>query len=1071
MGVPADPPRRAGSCVAGRHGKIGWVHIGMLGSFEVRTDDGVLADVPGARLRALLIALALEPGHAVQKATLVDWIWGERPPADAANALQQLVSRLRKALPDGVVEGQTDGYRLTVEPDAVDAVRFERLIGQSRTDEDLRQSKLLREALELWRGAAMQDVGLQDSPAFDAAVTRLNGLRLAAMEDRFEAEIRLGHGAGLVTELTDLVTAHPLRERLAGALMRALVAAGRDSEALLAYQRTREALADALGVDPSPELSALHVALLRGELGPRKETRKTNLRAELTSFVGKDADVAAVRELIAGHRLTTLIGPGGSGKTRLATETARMLLGDLPDGAWLVELAAIGADGDVAQSALDGLGLRDALLGEAPNAEPADRLIAAIRERDALLILDNCEHVIESAAAFAHRVLGECQRLRILATSREPLGITGEALWRVVPLALPAEGADPAEIESSPAVRLLRDRASAVREDLTIDARTSTAMARVSRALDGMPLAIELAAARLRTMSLEQLANRLDDRFRLLTGGSRTSLPRHRTLRAVIDWSWELLTEAERVVLSRLSVFSGGASLEAAESVCAGDAEDVLGLLTALTEKSLLLTEGDRAPRYRMLGTIKEYAAGRLAEAGETDFARRAHLAYFTELAETAEPHLRRAEQLEWLAALEAEHDNIGSAVRGAIAAGEAHGAMRLAAGAGWYWWLGGHKAEGNELITAATTIPGEVDDEIRALAYAFVVLFLSSGRRDERQAAEWIHEAYRLSQRGQHGNPLLALVAPLERMLEAPDAFLPAWESLLVNEDPWVRALARLQLGKMRVVLGQGGRDADAYLEGALAEFRATGERWGISFALTELADRITVRGEFADACELYEQAIAVVTEVGAIEDVIRLRSQQAQLYWLLGDADSSAAAIAEAQRCAERVTWPDALAELALAKAELARWNGDADQARRQLGVVTTMLGDEAEKANIGALTHDLLGYLAGDLSEARAHRAAACQAAAEAGHAPLTARVLVGVADLALRRDQYEQAARLLAASVGVRGLPDRSHPDAARIEEAARRRLGEQRFAEATREGALAGGPEGSWRELADATLAC
>jgi predicted ATPase len=878
--------------------------------------------------------------------------------------------------------------------------------------------------------------------------------------------VRLGHGAELLTELTDLVAAHPVRERLVAALMRALAAAGRDTEALLVYQRTREALADALGVDPSPELSALHVALLRGELGRREEDRKSNLRAELTSFVGREADVGAVRELFAGHRLATLIGPGGAGKTRLATETARTLLGDLPDGAWLVELAAIGADGDVAQSALAALGLRDALLGEAPNAEPTSRLIAAIREREALLILDNCEHVIESAAAFAHRVLGECRRLRILATSREPLGITGEALWRVVPLTLPAEDADPGEIESSPAVRLLRDRASAVRKDLTIDARTSMTMARVSRALDGMPLAIELAAARLRTMPLEQLANRLDDRFRLLTAGSRTALPRHHTLRAVIDWSWELLTAAERMVLRRLSVFSGGASLDAAEWVCAADAEEVLELLTALTEKSLLLTEGDQAPRYRMLGTIREYAAHRLAEAGESDFARRAHLAYFTELAESAEPHLRRAEQLEWLAALEAEHDNIGSAMRGAIAASEAHGAMRLAAGAGWYWWLGGHKAEGNELITAATTIPGEVADEIRAMVYALITMFLNSGRGDQHQVAEWIHEAYRFSQRSQHRNPLLGLIAPLERMLQAPDAFLPAWEQVLENEDPWVRALARLQLGKMRIMIGEGGQDADEYLKMALGEFRALGERFGISFALTELADRIAVRGEFVGACEYYEQAIAVVTELGAIEDVIRMRSRQAQLYWLLGDEDASAAAIAEAQRCAERVTWPDALAELALSRAELARWGGNAREARNQLGIATSILGDEAEQAHIRAVEHDLLGYLADDLGEARTRHAAACQAATEAGHAPLIAQVLVGVADLALRCDQYEQAARLLAASAGVRGLPDRSHPDVARIEQAARRRLGDAKFAEAAQEGA-----QSSWSELAEATLAC
>jgi hypothetical protein len=401
-------------------------------------------------------------------------------------------------------------------------------------------------------------------------------------------------------------------------------------------------------------------------------------------------------------------------------------------------------------------------------------------------------------------------------------------------------------------------------------------MVRVCRALDGMPLAIELAAARLRTMSIDQLANGLDDRFRLLTGGSRTARPRHKTLRAVVDWSWDLLTGAERMVLRRLAVFSGGASLEAAERVCVGAAveqERVLELLTSLAEKSLLLTEGNGVPRYRMLGTIKEYAAYRLAEAGESDLARHAHLACFTELTETGEPHLRRAGQLEWLATLEAEHDNISAAMRGALAAGEALAAMRLAAAAGYYWWL----------------------------------------------------------------------------------------------------------------MLGQGGRDAEAYLEKALAEFRALGERFGISFALAELADRIATRGEFADACEYYAQAISVVTEVGAIEDVIRMRSRQAQLYWLLGDQDSSATAIADAERCAERVTWPDAPAELAFAKAELARWGGSAEEAHHQLDVATTTLGGEADRAEIRAVTYDVLGYLADDLSEARMYRAAACRRRPRQGTRP--------------------------------------------------------------------------------------
>jgi predicted ATPase/DNA-binding SARP family transcriptional activator len=1076
------------------------VQIAMLGPLEVRHQGGALADVPGARLRAVLIALALRPNQVVPKGSLVDWVWGENPPADAANALQRLVSRLRKALPDAAIEGLTDGYRLTVDPDAVDAVRFERLVSASQAaGQDVSErARLLREAFALWRGDAMQDVGLQESGAFDAVVVRLEGLRLTAAEERFDAELALGGGAELVTGLTDLVAAHPTRERLVAALMRALNAAGRDNEALQLYQRTRETLAEELGADPSSELSALHVALLRGELGGRREqTRKTNLRSELTSFVGRQADVASVRELIDAQRLTTVIGPGGAGKTRLAVETARTLLGDgklsdgeLSDGAWLVELAAIGPEGDVAQAALTGLGLRDTLLGENPNAGPTDRFVAAMRDRRALIVLDNCEHVIESAAMFAHRVLGECRGLRILATSREPLGITGEGLWPVTPLALPDEGATPGEIESSPAVRLLLDRAQAVRRGLmptgnqAVDAQQLATMARVCRALDGMPLAIELAAARLRTMSVDQLAHRLDDRFRLLTGGSRIALPRHRTLRAVVDWSWELLSDDERTVLRRLSVFIGGAGLEAAEQVCAGAEIKpylILELLTSLTEKSLLVADGmdgvrgldgiggmngmngtDRdgdgdAPRYRMSGTIREYAAQRLAEAGEQDVARQAHLAYFTSLAEAAEPHLRTRDQLEWLATLNAEHHNIAAAMRGALAAGQAQAAMRLGAASGWFWWLAGYRTEGLELLTAAAKVPGGTTAEVRAVVYSVIVMFATSGRGDEHSAEDWIHQAYQASRQAEHAepgarrHPGMALVEPLERMLQAPQEALSAFEPQLDDADPWVRALARLQMGKIRVMFGESGMDADAYLETALAEFQALGERFGISFALTELADRIAVRGEYVRACELYERAVVAVAEVGAPEEVIRMRARQALLYWMAGDRDGSAASIIEAERWAQRVTWPNALAELALAKVDLARWAGEAEQARQQLALATSLLGEEAERANYRALRYDLLSRVTADLDEARGHCAAAFEAASEVGLPLLIASVLVGMADLALRRDQPEQAARLIGAAAALRGLPDDEQPDVAHIEQETRNRLGDTRFAEAVLEG--------------------
>ncbi|MEU6429270.1 BTAD domain-containing putative transcriptional regulator [Microbispora sp. NPDC046973] len=1046
------------------------MRVELLGPFEVRNGDGAVVEVPGIRLRALLAALALEPGRIVTRARLVDWIWGQRPPADEVNALQALVSRLRRVLPDGVIEADSGGYRLAVAPDAVDVCRFERLVGQARAAEPAARADLLRSALALWRGTAMADIALRDSDAFDAAVARLDELHISALGDRVDADIRLGRGSELVSELTELVAAYPLREGFVAALMRALAEAGRTAEALTVYQRTRERLADELGADPSAELSALHTALLRGELGERSENHRTNLRAELTSFVGDAGHIAAVADLVFRHRLVTLTGAGGSGKTRLATETARTMLAELPDGAWLVELASVRAGGDLAQAALTAIGLRDqALLGAARGGEPMDQLAAAVRERSILLILDNCEHVIEAAAAFVDRLLGECRRLRILATSREPLGITGEVLWQVEPLALPPDGADPSEAGSSPAVRLLRDRAALVRKDVGSDAHTLSAMARICRALDGIPLAIELAAARLRTMSVDQLARRLDDRFLLLTGGSRTALPRHKTLRAVVDWSWDLLTEAERRVLRRLSVFSGGASLEAAERVCGDEAfagEQVLDVLTALIEKSLLLADGEDTPRYRMLGTIREYAAQRLAEAGETEQTRRAHLAYFVELAETADPHLRRAEQLEWLSRLEAEHDNISAALRGAIAEGWATEAMRLVGAAGWYWYLSGHRAEGTELSIAAASLPGEVPDEVRAMAYTIVVVFVSSRvGGDQFQAREWIEEAHRLAQRSGYRNPLLGFVAPLERMLQGPAEFLPAFEPLIRDDDPWVRAQARLARGRLRLTLGGDETDVDIDAEIGLAEFRTLGERMGISLALTFLADRLAMRGEFARACEHYEEAAVALTEVGATEDVVGLRARQAQLYWLLGDEPSSTSAMAEAQRCAGGITWPGVLGELAFSAAQLARWRGEPDQARRHLAKVRATPDNRAMDQSARARTMDLYGYLAEDLAEAREYRTEAFRAVVDVMYPPMIAEVLIGIADLALRQGEHEQAARLLAASDAVRGTPDRSQPDASRIAAETRNRLGESAFTEAIRDGGRR-----DWRELAEITLA-
>jgi predicted ATPase/DNA-binding SARP family transcriptional activator len=1090
----------------------------MLGPLEVRGRDGAAVEVPGARLRSLLIVLALDPGRLVPMARLVDGIWGRNPPAGAVNAVQALVSRLRRTLSEVDVESHPTGYLLAIEPGAVDVVRFERLVAAGRSAlgaDDAAAVRSLREALGLWRGEALLDVSGAEFLA--QTVTRLSELRLSALEDRVEAELRLGRlgrlgdaGGGLSAELTSLVAEHPLRERLVGASMRALCAAGRPAEALIVYERTRRALAETLGADPSPGLSALHTAVLRGEVttpSPGADGRpRTNLRAALTSFVGREEDLAQVARLVGEHRLTTLTGPGGSGKTRLAGEAARTMLelaakgdtgeGDtgegerahtgadkmadgMADGVWLVELAPVVAGADVPQAVLAALGVRE----QALPGEPIARLVAALRTRNALLILDNCEHLIDAAAALADRLLGECPRLRILATSREPLGINGETIWPVEPLGLPPEDADAAAATSYPAVRLLSDRARAARPGFAVTDGTAPAVVRICRALDGMPLAIELAAARLRTMTTGQLAGQLDERFRLLTGGSRIALPRHQTLRAVVDWSWDLLTEEERVLLRRLAIFAGGVTVEAAEKVCADaavPAERVLDLLGSLTDKSLLIAPDEATPRHRMLETLKAYGLERLDEAGERDRIRRAHAACFTELAETADPHLRRAGQLAWLATLAADGDNVSAALRGAIAAGDAEAAVRLVAAAGWYWYLdwalSGRKAEGADLAAAALAMPGTVGEvvevveggeggegggagegevsegsdggegeggeEVRATASVLSALFELNGNGDERRAERWILTARRLAEGTGRRHPVLRLAGTSD---------------LVADEDPWVRAMARMRQATTLVDAGHRHAEAEAGLGAALAEFRAIGERLGISASLTALADLAAWRGDLGAAIASYEQAVVAVTEVVRVEDAWQMRLRLAQLRWLFGDVAGSEAAVAEAERDSERIGLLDAVASVAYVRAEIARWTGELRTARTLLTRAEALSHHITVNWQARAMVLDSMAYLdagEGDLEAARAHRADALTWALRSRSAPAVGQTLVGVADLALHGGRPDEAARLLAASVAVRGTPDLSHPDAARIAAATRAALTEPELAEATRRGRTA-----------------
>ncbi len=1039
------------------------MRIGMLGPLEVSDDNGDPTYVAGARLRTLLIALALRPGRLAPTAELVDAIWGEEPPSGAANALQALVSRLRRVMPAAAIESQPAGYRLMIDPDAIDVVRFEQLVSAGRAELSLDPAgaaETLREALSLWRGPALVDVA--DQQPFQPTITRLEALRLAAAEDRVEADLRLGRAADVVTELMTLVAEHPLSERLVGVLMRALSQAGRPSEALTVFERTRESLADQLGTDPSPELSALHTAILRGEIAPAtapapEGVRRTNLPAGITSFVGRDADVAEVHELVVDYRLITLIGPGGAGKTRLAVEASRTLLEQMPDGVWLVELAAVTDGADVPAAVLAALDLREpSLVGREQAEDPTDRLITALRSRRVMLALDNCEHVIDAAAALADRLLAACPGVRILATSREPLGITGEAVWPVEPLGLPPEDVDGRDVLGYDAVRLLDDRARAARPGFAVTDDNAPAVARICRVLDGMPLAIELAAARLRTMTVTQLADRLDDRFRLLTGGSRTALPRHQTLRAVVDWSWDLLSNPERVLLRRLAIFTGGATLGAAQRVCADllvAADHIPDLVAALVDKSLLLASSDEEQRYRMLETIREYGLERLDEAGEREDLRRAHAAYFVELVETAEPHLRRAEQLDWLRRLKPEHDNINAALRGAISAGDAETALRIVTAASWYWWLGGHKAEGLDLVTEALSVPGQVDAETRASATAMAVWFATAGLGGLEQAEPWITRTLELVEGVDHPGPGLRFVVEMAKLMRGESTSGAAPEdlmnSLIADEDPWVRAVARLSRNRML-----RARDQEADIQEALVEFRTVGERWGLSYALGTLAELAARRGDSQLALDYGQQAADVLSELGAVEDLVFLKVREAQLRWSAGDKAGSAAAMADAERAAATVGWPDAVAVMAFAKAELARWAGDAGTARDELARAQALLGHGGIDPVFGAMILDSFAYLdadEGDLDSAGARRAEALDIALGSVDDALISQVLVGVADQAVRHGYAQEATQLLAVSEVLGGGPDQSRPDGARVAEAARAALGDVKFTEAFQRG--------------------
>jgi predicted ATPase/DNA-binding SARP family transcriptional activator/tetratricopeptide (TPR) repeat protein len=1020
------------------------VRIGVLGPLEVRTEAGEPVEVAGARLRALLVRLALAPGRVVGSGQLIDAVWGSEPPAGAANALQALVSRLRRAVPELVLESHPAGYRLGLEPSSVDAVAFERLLAQGREAE--------AEALRLWRGPALAEFDFAR-----AAAARLTELYLSTVERN-----------ATLPELEALAVEHPTRERLAALLMRALNEAGRPADALAVFERTRSAIADGLGADPSPELAALHLELLRGGGAPARE-RRSNLRASLTTFVGRDADVARIEGLLADARLLTLVGPGGAGKTRLAMECAAALADRFPDGVWLVELAGVRDPGELASTVLSALGLREhALLSTnarvfGATEDPAERLVRALRDKRLLVVLDNCEHLVGAAAVLAEDVLGQCPGVRVLATSREPLALTGETLWTVGPLELPPPGADEATALRSAAVRLFLERATAVRPDYRLELGP---VVDLCRALDGLPLAIELAAARMRTMTAAQVAERLDDRFRLLVAGSRTALPRHQTLRAVVDWSWELLDSDERALWRRLSVFAAGATLDAAETV-SRRGPSTRDIAYSLAEKSLLLvlpevgSEVGAEPRFGQLETIRAYGLERLAEAGEAAEVRDRFVGHFVDLVELAEPRLRGRDQVGWLDRLRGDHDNLHHALRTAISTVDTRAALRLVAGLGWYWWLAGYRREAADLAEEALGLPGLEADPERAQAQAVASLSVIDGNRSFDAVREWVGEAVRLASLVDSSTPAMRVMKSLYAMIATPDPAeqIPAVSELVDDEDPWTRATGYLLRAHVRLNHGTDEQRALARLDmlSARDNFGEIGERWGLSSSVWTLAEQAGRDGDRAEARQRWCDAIGYLEELRAREDLPQIRARFAHELWLQGDFDEATRVLDLAIREAERAGANEALGQALIERADQLRHCGRLVEARRELDRADALLATMHPSGQLRAIARTSAAHLAaaeGDLAAARALHEEALGLAAPSMDAPVLGQTVVGAAGLAVAEGRMADAASLLGAAAGIRGGDDQSIPERSTVEEAARAALGAEGFAEAYARGRAA-----------------
>lgn len=847
------------------------VELRVLGELEVDR-DGEPVEVRGAKQRTILVALALARGAVVPTDTLMAWLWPRDPPSNPVNALQAQISALRQRLGDAVIVTTAQGYALDTGRVALDLVRFEEQVAAGlahlAAGDAVTAEAVLGDALAAWRGPALVDVAYEELARAD--VGRLEELRLTATEARIEALLASGRPGEALGEIEPRCVEHPLRERLWEHRIVALYRAGRQADALRAFTEIRTILVEELGVEPGPGLQRLQEQVLHQDPaldGPAPSLRVPSaagsdrpLPARLSRFVGREREKAELVGLVGPQRLVTVVGPGGSGKTRLAVEAAHELAGRHPGGAWFVELAPVTDDPGVAPAMAAALGVAASVApGEPVPSSPVERIAGHLSGRAALLVVDNCEHVVRSTESLLGGFLERLPGLVVLATSREALGVDGEVLYPLRPLA-PAEAAE-----------LFATRAAAVDPSFTLDAITEPDVAELCRRLDHLPLALELAAARLRALPLAQVVRRLDDRFRLLTGGARTALPRQQTLRAVVDWSHDLLFEDERRLFRRLSAFPAGCRLDAAEAVCADELlprEDVVDLLARLVDKSLLSV--DRDPdgdaRYRQLQTLLEYGRERLVASGEADRVRRRHAGWFRDLAVGAEEGLRGSTGPAWRTLVAAEVENLRTALDWLRDHDEGAAAQELATGVAWYWFLSGEWHEAVRWLDDALGVDGDGDvagvARARALAWRayFGAIVDGSGEAHVEaggRALDELREHGTTLQAGEAGILLASTMVRFGRYDDALEVLARARADLVAVDHRWGLAVHDTLLCLVHARSGRVPEAAEAARR-SVEGFESLGEHWAQIEPLGTIAALEVAQGQHRQARATYDRVIA---------------------------------------------------------------------------------------------------------------------------------------------------------------------------------------------------------------------